>query len=597
MARMTGGEALVQSLYREGVRVIFGLPGVQLYGVMAALRDEPRIRFIATRHEQATSFMADGYARAGGEGDFGTAFVVPGPGLLNAASGLSTAYSASSPVLMIAGQIPKGSIGKNIGLLHEVNDQLDAIAPITKWRQRILEIADIPAAVREAVRQLKTGRPRPVEIELSPETMEDEGEAELLPASEFHRAAAPSRDIDRTAEMLLAAKNPVIYAGGGVHLSGANAALAAVAEYLQAGVIESPEGKGAVSDASDLALGAAFWRESPLYGYLHAADVVLAVGSRLALVTFKAGQRIIQLDVDPEEIGRNHPNTTGLLGDAKATLEALLERLRAAGPPRASLKAEREALRAKVATIATQEPQTSILKALRAGTPEDGIFIAGMTQVGYYSRPVWPVYRPRTYLSSSYSGNLGFEYPLALGAKVAQPDRAVVSVSGDGGFLYNAQEMSTAMSYKINAVHVVFNDNAYGNVARDLDEDWGGNFGAALHNPDFMKLADAFGVHGMRAKEPTQVGALVRSAVQDRQKALPDRGVIGPLEIRSEVGVHRIHLHGAHRALVEQLRDRVLRHDRIHVAATGGRSSQRGARRAHRDSLRAFPRGASVSAA
>jgi acetolactate synthase-1/2/3 large subunit len=129
----------------------------------------------------------------------------------------------------------------------------------------------------------------------------DEGEDELLPASEFHRGAAPSRDIDRTAEVLLAAKNPVIYAGGGVHLSGANAALAAVAEYLQAGVIESPEGKGAVSDASDLALGAAFWRESPLYGYLHAADVVLAVGSRLALVTFKKGQRIIQLDVDPEE--------------------------------------------------------------------------------------------------------------------------------------------------------------------------------------------------------------------------------------------------------------------------------------------------------
>ena len=514
MARMTGGEALVQSLYREGVRVIFGLPGVQLYGVMAALRDEPRIRFIATRHEQATSFMADGYARAGGEGDFGTAFVVPGPGLLNAASGLSTAYSASSPVLMIAGQIPKGSIGKNIGLLHEVNDQLDAIAPITKWRQRILEIADIPAAVREAVRQLKTGRPRPVEIELSPETMEDEGEAELLPASEFHRAAAPARDIDRTAEMLLAAKNPVIYAGGGVHLSGANAALAAVAEYLQAGVIESPEGKGAVSDASDLALGAAFWRESPLYGYLHAADVVLAVGSRLALVTFKAGQRIIHLDVDPEEIGRNHPNTTGLVGDAKATLEALLARLRAAGPPRASLKAEREALRAQVATIATQEPQTSILKALRAGTPEDGIFIAGMTQVGYYSRPVWPVYHPRTYLSSSYSGNLGFEYPLALGAKVAQPDRAVVSVSGDGGFLYNAQEMSTAMSYKINAVHVVFNDNAYGNVARDLDEAWGGHYGSMLHNPDFMKLADAFGVHGIRAKDPLEVGRLVADAVQ-----------------------------------------------------------------------------------
>src|SRR5215475_15996652 len=157
---MTGGEALVRSLYNEGVRVIFGLPGVQLYGVMAALRDEPRIRFITTRHEQATSFMADGYARAGG--DFGTALVVPGPGLLNASSGLSTAYSASSPVLVVAGQIPKGKIGQNMGLLHEVNDQLDAIAPVTKWRRRVLEVAEIPGAIQEAARQLRTGRPRPV---------------------------------------------------------------------------------------------------------------------------------------------------------------------------------------------------------------------------------------------------------------------------------------------------------------------------------------------------------------------------------------------------------------------------------------------------
>ena len=155
---MTGGEALVRSLYNEGVRVVFGLPGVQLYGVMAALRDEPRIRFITTRHEQATSFMADGYARAGGT--FGTALVVPGPGLLNAMSGLSTAYSASSPVLMLSGQIPRDSIGRDVGLLHEVNDQQDCIAPVTKWRRRVLEVADVPAAVREAVRQLRSGRPR-----------------------------------------------------------------------------------------------------------------------------------------------------------------------------------------------------------------------------------------------------------------------------------------------------------------------------------------------------------------------------------------------------------------------------------------------------
>jgi len=512
MAVMTGGEALVRSLFAAGVRVIFGLPGVQLYGVLAALRDEPRIRFIATRHEQATSFMADGYARAGG--DFGTALVVPGPGLLNAMSGLSTAYSASSPVLMISGQIPRASIGKNIGLLHEVNDQLDAIAPVTKWRRRVLQVADIPAAVSEALVQLRTGRPRPVEIEMPPETMEDEGEVELVEPSRASRPPAPAADLDRAAEMLLSASAPVIYAGGGVHLSGAHDALAAIAELLQAGVVTSAEGKGAVSDHSELALGAAFWRESPLRAHVHSADVVLTVGSRLALVSFQPGQRIIQLDVDPEEIGRNHPAALGLVGDARATLEALLERLRAAGPARPSRKAEFQSLRAKVAALATQEPQASILKSLRAGTPEDAILVAGMNQIGYYSRPFWPVYAPRTYLSSSYSGNLGYAFPVALGAKVARPDRPVVAVSGDGGFMYNAQELATAVQHKINVVAVVFNDNAYGNVARDLDEAWGGAFGAQLHNPDFMKLADAFGLRGLRATEPTEVGRLVADAVQ-----------------------------------------------------------------------------------
>jgi len=511
MARMTGGEALVQSLYREGVRVVFGLPGVQLYGVLAALRDEPRIRFIVTRHEQATSYMADGYARAGGS--IGTALVVPGPGLLNASAGLSTAYAASSPVLMISGQVPRAQIGKSIGVLHEVNDQLDAIAPVTKWRKRVLEVEDVPSAVREAFRQLRTGRPRPVEIEMPPETMEDEGDVTLLEAAGDVRAAAPARDVDRAAEMLLAARNPVLYAGGGVHLSGAHEAMAAVAEYLQAGVVQSAEGKGAVSDQSDLSLGSVIWRDTPVRKYLNAADVILVVGSRCALAAFLPEQQIIQVDVDPEEIGRNYPKTFGLVGDARATLEALLERLRASAPPRPSRKAEHEALRAATAAGATQEPQASILKALRAGTPEDAIVIAGMTQIGYYSRPFWPVYRPRTYLTSSYSGNLGYEVPTAMGAKVACPDRPVVAICGDGGFMYNVQELSTMMRDGINVVMVVFNDNGYGNVARDLDEGWGGSYGADLQNPDFMKLADAFGVTGLRAKDPLDVGNLVRTAV------------------------------------------------------------------------------------
>ena len=515
---MTGGEALVRSLYQEGVRVIFGLPGVQLYGVMAALRDEPRIRFVNTRHEQATSFMADGYARAGG--GVGTALVVPGPGLLNAMSGLSTAYSASSPVLMLSGQIPRDSIGRDIGLLHEVNDQQECIRPVTKWRRRVLQVSDVPAAVREAMIQLKSGRPRPVEIEMPPETMEDEGLVELLPSAEITPTVAAARDLDRAAELLLASRAPLIYAGGGVHLAGAHDALAQVAEHLQAGVAQSAEGKGAVSDHNTLSLGAAFWRDSALRAHIHEADVVLAVGSRLATVSFKSGTRIVQIDADEHEIGRSHKDTLGLVGDARATLEALLERLRAASPPRPSRKSEHEALRARIAAENTMEPNASIIKSLRAEAPDNTILVAGMTQIGYYSRPFWPVYEPRTYLSSSYSGNLGYAYPVALGAKVARPDRPVVSISGDGGFLFNAQELATAARHGINVVAVVFNDSSYGNVARDLDESWGGQYGAELTNPDFMKLADAYGVLGMRAKEPTEVGRLVREAIEKDRPAL-----------------------------------------------------------------------------
>jgi acetolactate synthase I/II/III large subunit len=207
-------------------------------------------------------------------------------------------------VLMLSGQIPRDSIGKDIGLLHEVNDQQDCIAPVTKWRRRVLQVADVPAAVREAARQLRSGRPRPVEIEMPPETMEDEGLVELLPPAEIERPAAAARDIDRAAELLLGSRAPLIYAGGGVHLSGAHDALAAVAEHLQAGVAQSAEGKGTVSDHNSLSLGAAFWRESPLRAHIHEADVVLAVGSRLATVSFKPGTRIIQIDADEREIAR-----------------------------------------------------------------------------------------------------------------------------------------------------------------------------------------------------------------------------------------------------------------------------------------------------
>jgi acetolactate synthase-1/2/3 large subunit len=511
-ARMTGGEVVVGCLRHENVNVVFGVPGLQLYGILAALRREPAIRLIGTRHEQATAYMADGYARAGGR--TGVGLVVPGPGLLNTLAGLSTAYAASSPVLMLAGQVPSPSIGKKVGVLHELDDQLGAVTSVTKWRGSVRDVREIPEVLGEAFHRVRSDRPRPVVVEIPPDVLEGEDDVEFPAIAGWVPPAADSQSLDEAARLLLSAGRVAIIAGGGVHASGAHAVLAAVAEHLQAGVVETPEGRGAVSTAADLWLGAVFWSESPQRAYVDAADVVLAAGTRLAQAGLRPEQQLIHVDIDSEQIGLVHRRTLALVGDARATLERLLERLRSVSAPAASRRAERDEVRRRFHQVAMQAgPAVQILSALRANAPDDTIVFADMTQIGYYSRAFWPVYQPRTYFTSSYSGNLGFAFPAALGAKIARPHQPVISLSGDGGFQFNIQELATAAQHRINVVAVVFNDHAYGNVARDL-EAWGGEIGTDLQNPDFMKVADAYGVIGLRAKDPMEAGGLLKAALE-----------------------------------------------------------------------------------
>jgi acetolactate synthase-1/2/3 large subunit len=529
MAEMTGGQALMKSLYLEGVRVIFGLPGVQLYHAMDALYKEPGIRFITTRHEQATGYMADGYSRAGGEG-IGTALMVPGPGLQNASAGIGTAYAASSPMMVVCGQIERDMIGGDRGMLHEVNDQLESIKPVTKWAQRVLNPTDIPEAVHEAFRQLKTGRPRPVEIEVPPETLAELADVELREPEEPKRIQADGERVEQAAKMLTEAKNPLIWVGGGAVSSGASQALVKVAEHLQAGVIATAEGKGAISDKHPLALGA-LWLRNDNIAKAFDHDVILAVGTRMAAPNLLGGQKIIQIDVDEEELGRNYEDTFSILGDARDTLEQLHGALSAqssARPDRSSEVADQRAARADASI--TREPQASLLGAVRAAMPDDGILVAGMTQVGYYSRAYFPVYEPRTFLTSSYSGNLGFAYPTALGAKVAQPDKAVVALSGDGGFLFNSQELATAVQHGINAVVVVFNDNAFGNVMRDQVNRFESRIiGSKLHNPDFVKLAEAYGARGLKASGPEELEATLRDVLAANDAPTLIEVPVGPM--------------------------------------------------------------------
>ena len=456
---MTGGDALAAQLRAEGVEVIFGLPGDQLMAALDALVDVPEIRYIVTRHEQATTYMADGYARTGGRP--GVAMVVPGVGVYNAATGLATAYACSSPVLLLAGQVNRDAIGKDLGLLHDVHDQLDVVRPITKWAQRVLDPADIPGAVREAFRQMTTGRPRPVELEIPPETFAEKSAVSLPAVLPPEPQPLDERALDDAAVLLAGAASPLVVAGGGVVLGDASRQLLRVAELLQAPVVTTREGKGAIDDRHPLSVGT-MWVNKRMRPVLDAADVVLAVGTRLQGFNLPAATRVVQVDVDAEQIGRNRDVDVAVVGGAADALDALAELLTPAVRGRASRLDEARAMR----TTAEEQlravgPQAELVDALRAGVPDDGILVCDTTTVGYFCHMYYRVYAPRTYLSTSYMGTLGFGYPAALGAKVARPDLAVVTVVGDGGFLFASNELATAVQHDIHTVTVVFDDGAY----------------------------------------------------------------------------------------------------------------------------------------
>ena len=329
--KMTGGKCLIDCLYKEGVRVIFGLPGVQMYHAIIPILDYPDMKFITTRHEQATTYMADGYAKASGK--VGVAMVVPGPGLQNASAGITNAYASSSRVLIVSGQIDRDKISKDVGILHEINDQLDIIKPITKWQTRVLNAKKIPLVVKKAFKKISTGRPRPVEIEIPPEALSEFSHVQNYKKTKIQLANIDKKSVDKASKILAKAKRPVIWAGGGVNISGASAELLALAEYLQAPVLTTPEGKGAISDKHYLSIGTPQGRSTgnskdPLRDFFYTCDVVLAVGTRFANAEAKSSQQVVQIDVDLKEIGRNHKKTFGILGDARLALTQLLKTIK-----------------------------------------------------------------------------------------------------------------------------------------------------------------------------------------------------------------------------------------------------------------------------
>ena len=523
MPNMSGAEALVNQLRSEGVDTVFALPGVQIMAAFDALyaaRED--IRLVQTRHEQATTYMADGYAKVTGR--VGVALVVPGPGALNASAGLGTAYAGSSPVMLISGQIASDTLGKRQGQLHEIEDQLDVFKPITKWNHRVTAVGEIPEAVHEAMRQLKTGRPRPVELEVPPDTLAETGDADIIEPEEYPRLTGDSAGIRRAAQLLAGAERPVIIAGGGAITSGASKELQELAEYVQAPVTTTQQAKGIVPDSHHLAIGVNYVGLGPANRVVPESDVVLAVGTRLLLggLEFTQDQKLIHIDADPTELGKNYPTEIGIEADAKEALVELLRQTRALTSPKESRRQEIESYKGEfMDEIRELAPrQMSLVDTIRSRLDDDAILVSGVTNTGYWSNLAFPVSQPRTFLTSSYFGTLGYAFPTGLGAKLARPDRQVVALCGDGGFLYNPQELSTAVKYSINLVSLVFNNGAYGASEWDQSNRYGGRYiGTDLNNPDFVKLAESFGAVGMRT-DPDGLDASLEKALATETPAV-----------------------------------------------------------------------------
>ena len=518
MTEMTSAEALPRSLEAEGVDTVFALPGVQIMAAFDALHDSKAIRLVTTRHEQTTAYMADGYSRVARKP--GVALVVPGPGALNASAAVGTAYASSSPVLLISGQIPSASLGKGEGQLHEVEEQLDIFKPIVKWNTRVTSVAEIPGAVHEAFKQMTTGRPRPVELEIPPDILAATGEVEIIEA-ELYPVAQPSEDlVAKAAEALTAAKHPAIVIGGGVLRAEAGPEVGAIAELLNAPIVATPQAKGSVPANHPQFVGVHFAQVGVSEEVLNDSDVILVVGTRFMVQGFKAkaGQTIIKVDVDQRELDKDHGTSIAISADAKAGVAAITAAIGASGVAVASGgSSERiEEYRQKLKTfLAEKAPdQVAWVNAVQEATEDETVLISGMTNIGYWSHIAYDVQEGGEFIDSGYFGNLGFSFPMALGAKVAAGDRPVVALCGDGGFMYAPQELATAKQHGINLVAVVFDNGAFGASRWDQEHRYGDReIGTEFFNPDWDLLAAAFSIRSKGVDTPDGLRDALREAI------------------------------------------------------------------------------------
>ncbi len=515
-ARLTTAEATIESLLLHGIDTLYALPGVHNDHLFDAIhRSDGKMRVLHTRHEQTAGYMALGAALATGKPQVFS--VVPGPGFLNAAAALLSAYSAGQPVIALIGQIPSDAIDRGWGHLHELHDQLGILRHMTKFAARIDSAASAPRLVAEAVQQAMSGHSRAVALECAIDVWGRPGEAPPPFVLPILQPPLDPQSIAQAADILRAARSPIIVVGGGALEAGPE--VQALAERFQAPVVSFRRGRGVIPSTHSLAaaftVGHRLWRS---------ADAVIAIGTRLHAQQSVWGTdpalKIIRIDIDAEEINRFRRPDCAIHADAATAVQALNAAL-ATEPPRPPREDVAEAQSWFAARLSRQNPQMAFLRAIRAALPDDGLLIEDVTQCAFVARLGFDTPAPRRYIAPGYQDNLGWGYGIALGAQAALPGRAVVSISGDGGFMYQAGELATAMRHNLPVVAIVFDDGAFGNVRRIQAEQFGNRLIASdLHNPDFHDFARSFGMAAYKVRTPETLETALRDALATRAPAL-----------------------------------------------------------------------------
>ena len=519
MKKRSGAHILVESLVNEGLVDIFGIPGVDTLSVYDAFLDHPSINAINVRHEQSAVFMADGYYRA--SGNIGVALTSGGPGALNTLTAMGTAHNDSSAILHLLNDNPAHVRAKGRGYFHDVRDQYGIFRPVIDFGYQATMPHEIPDSIRTAATALKSRRPKPAMVEIGGDAFKIHSDISIGEKSSSHRRKATDEELNQIVDALYQSKKPMIWSGGGVVHADCSEELIKFAETLNAPVITSQTGKGSIPFDHPLHVGN--WsNEKPVREFIDDTDLVIILGSRLSYFptggwTLKFPGKVIQIDIDPAELGRNHPVNLGVvsdLGNALVRINTMIDSKKIEFNT-AERKPEIKALLDRIHRALGKPVEVEVLDQLRSALPPETIVFNDPTTIVFWMRSYWKTYLPRTWFVPSGFGTLGFALPSAIGAKVARPDVPVVAMHGDAGVMFTIQDLMTAVEHQISVILFVFNDQGYGVERRHQDHLYGRRSGVDIKSPDFVGLAKSFGANAIRVDDLSKVGEAANVALNN----------------------------------------------------------------------------------